>query len=264
MRLFLFSLGILGLPAAAFADEQGGFGRVVTLSGRVFAVAGESTRQLEPGVRLSRGDIVRTEDHSHVQLLLADKTVMSIGPRAEVALEKLEPGARPTLGVKLVVGRLWARIQRALGGDTAFSVTTSNAVAGVRGTSFVVETKGEDTTVTVERGVVNVQNGGGTGDDAGENMQATVHGGEPPVFTPVSQETVATQLQDFSIVRGLDQEGASERIGALQDGLAAAAASVVTPPAAATTTGVPTPPLDLDPQQTLREATIRGRIEIVP
>src|SRR5262249_51456057 len=45
---------------------------------------------------------------------------------------------RESVSVGLSLGRLWAKVAKAAGGEQNFEVATKNGVAGVRGTSFAV------------------------------------------------------------------------------------------------------------------------------
>jgi hypothetical protein len=262
MTTRLLVIALTFVPAVAFAQAgSDDFGRIVTLQGAAIARLGTTERSLTPGATVSRGEVLKTEARSQVQLLLADKTVMSIGPGAEVLLATLDrANERPKISVKLVVGRLWARIQQAMGTEAAFSVQTANAVAGVRGTSLVVESQGEDTRVIVDRGQVDVRNNDGMGDTTGGNTQALIHGTDAPQFTPIDDNGVQNWLGGFVTVRELDPHDAGLRLDTLRDIVreggpsTAGAAPEAIPP--------PVPPIEIDPAQTARDATIRGRIEI--
>ena len=60
-------------------------------------------------------------------------------------------------GVVLFFGRIWSKVSRASGKDDAFSVTSANAVAGVRGTEFEVGVADDGSArVIVQEGAVAV------------------------------------------------------------------------------------------------------------
>ena len=101
---------------------------------------------------------VITAASSSAKLRFASGSVVRLGANTEVVLGKLKhnvPVARRKESLKLKVGRVWAKVTSLFGDDSEFDVTTSNAVCGVRGTTFVVETTPQqvDRVVVVEGAV---------------------------------------------------------------------------------------------------------------
>jgi hypothetical protein len=75
------------------------------------------------------------------------------------------------VAARLLVGDMWAKVAKAVGGESRFEVQTANAVAGVRGTTFRVDAR-EDRSVVVKvyAGTVAVAGGG--------PIPRPAHGGE--------------------------------------------------------------------------------------
>jgi hypothetical protein len=123
-------------PAAAQA-------RVSLLEGTAQVKRGSGIpRDFHQGSTVRQGDEVETGDDSRLELKLPEGCALRIGPRARflLALARFDRGpARRQLSLKLISGKLWAKVTAAAGGDQRFQVETENAVASVRGATFRVD-----------------------------------------------------------------------------------------------------------------------------
>jgi ferric-dicitrate binding protein FerR (iron transport regulator) len=110
------------------------------------AVAG---RRVSRGHALAPGDhiVVNTKGMAVVRLPSVDATLRAF-PGTELVMESNDASS-----VRLVRGKVWTQIAR-LPAGRAFQIRTRDAVALVRGTSFVVEQKEEATDVRVLGGAV--------------------------------------------------------------------------------------------------------------
>lgn len=90
---------------------------------------------LHPGEPVRIGDVVSTDRESKVKLLLADDSVLSIGPGTQIAIDELTLGPEQRRGrLSVLVGRFKLAIAAWLTGPSDYEVRTPTAVAGVRGT----------------------------------------------------------------------------------------------------------------------------------
>lgn len=130
-----------GTPSAAAAPPQE--------AGVVTAVAGPvtvtrpfaSTHLLKVRDGVYWGDVVEAPQDATAQLLLAQKTTVTVRElsRLELRQEALATGVRYV--VELLAGKIRMSVDRALmGAGEQVQVRSRNAVASVRGTDFVVET----------------------------------------------------------------------------------------------------------------------------
>jgi hypothetical protein len=151
-------LAVVALSASARVRAAGvDMGAAVIVVGEASLTTGEQRTPLAIGRRVSSGDVVRTGAKGRVQLLLADSSLVNVGPASELRLSTLRAGTGTGGGVsiKLVVGKIWARVSHLLGTSPDFAVDSGNAVAGVRGTSFFTGVDAEGTSeTTVIRGKV--------------------------------------------------------------------------------------------------------------
>jgi hypothetical protein len=109
----------------------------INVTGTAGIDAGQGKSILNRFDRIPEGATVFTMAKSYVQIRLASGSQLRLGPETTVKLTSLEhatPRAKRKEGVKLMVGRLWARVTTLFGNDSKFEVETDNAVAGVRGT----------------------------------------------------------------------------------------------------------------------------------
>jgi hypothetical protein len=102
--------------------------------------AGAET-DLAQGGAVEAGDQVATGKASRLELVLADKSVVRVGPSSKITVKEASFAAdgQKKFSAKLVLGKLWAKVSSTLGGESHFDVETDNAVAGVRGTTFRVD-----------------------------------------------------------------------------------------------------------------------------
>ncbi|MBI3784280.1 MAG: FecR domain-containing protein [Deltaproteobacteria bacterium] len=90
---------------------------------------------LQRGAAIQVGDTIETNEASKVKLLLADDSVLAIGPRSRVTLEAfdLDTSSRKAR-LRVLAGRFKLAVSKFFGGPTDYEVATPTAVAGVRGT----------------------------------------------------------------------------------------------------------------------------------
>ena len=134
-------------------------GEAKAVSGKVVVVAegGKSAEDLALGRKLFAGDEVRVAQGGQATILLTDGGLLKLAGETNIEIgdRRLQPEETPF--VILLLGRLWAKAEHALGGGSSFEVHTSAAVAGVRGTMFSVGVGADGTTRTVvEEGKVSL------------------------------------------------------------------------------------------------------------
>ncbi len=102
------------------------------------------------GAVLPEGTRIKTSERSSVVLSFADMTTFVMKPETEIMLSKPEAGPGP---FKLLVGNLWVNWTHMI--KTGYlPFEGSQAVAGIKGTTFVLEDDGTETTLKVIEGTV--------------------------------------------------------------------------------------------------------------
>jgi hypothetical protein len=125
-------LGVLALacvsPTIIFALS----GQVLYTEGDVTLRSGSQARDASIGDSLGPGDVVITGAHSLAVLDVGNSTTLKLRENTTLSLDSIGEQT----AVTLTAGGVFTTIVRKLSGN--FSVRTSSAVAGVRGTEFFV------------------------------------------------------------------------------------------------------------------------------
>ncbi len=151
----LAGLAVLG---AAFPALAAPAALVTYISGQAARVRDGQSEALHTHSELQEGDKITTAKGGRLELTLADKSVLRMDGGSELTLKAASfEGDDKKLTAKLGLGKLWAKVNSVLGGQSHFDVETQNAVAGVRGTTFRVDAKHDDSAlVRVYAGAVAV------------------------------------------------------------------------------------------------------------
>ncbi|HET7826554.1 MAG TPA: FecR family protein [Anaeromyxobacter sp.] len=154
-------VALLAAPAPAAVARPAG--SVTFVSGEATRSAAWRTERLAPGTPVFAGDALETRRRTRLEVRLADESVLRLGPLSRAVVEEAAFGSTPEdrkVSAKLVVGKIWANVAKAVGGEARFEVQTDNAVAGVRGTTFRVDAaKDRSVVVKVYSGTVAVAGG---------------------------------------------------------------------------------------------------------
>jgi len=130
---------VLGSPGRALAAPAA---LVTYISGQASRVRDGKTEALHTHSELQEGDQVVTAKGARLELTLADKSVLRLDGGSELTLKAADfEGDDKKLTAKLGFGKIWAKVNSILGGQSHFDVETRNAVAGVRGTTFRVDAR---------------------------------------------------------------------------------------------------------------------------
>lgn len=118
--------------------------------------ADQTEEKAHLGALLKSGDNVVTGDNGKVDIQFADGSSIRISPKSAIDFAKLSQDNSGTTDtqIALVSGKVFAKVNKAKKEDN-FTVVTPTAIAGVRGTSFIVEAaEGKPAKVKVVEGAV--------------------------------------------------------------------------------------------------------------
>ncbi|MCT8332789.1 lipoprotein LipL45 [Leptospira sp. 85282-16] len=118
--------------------------------------ADQTEEKAQLGALLKSGDNVVTGDNGKVDIQFADGSSIRISPKSAIDFAKLSQDSSGTTDtqIALVSGKVFAKVNKAKKEDN-FTVVTPTAIAGVRGTSFIVEAaEGKPAKVKVVEGAV--------------------------------------------------------------------------------------------------------------
>lgn len=250
---------LAAVPAGVDAETVAG--AVVLGTARVERAQAQAP--LGPGDDVLQGDQIRTEAGRRVRILLTDKSVLDIGPETTFMIRQAEgTSSRRLIDLRVIVGRLWARVSRAFGAGSRFRVESENAVAGVRGTSFVFVTDDEGrTTVSVLTGQVSVRDRTGTTVLLNRLQQSAFH---PTGAQGVRAITVAQGASLAGTLRtrsALNPDGATTRLNRFAATPPGSSAAESRQPETRPAQDL-IPPLLQDPGISRGNAKVRGTIDV--
>jgi maltose-binding protein MalE len=129
-------------------------GIVIYVSGGVQVSRDGAWIDVEPGDTVGAGAILRTDADGSCELQFGDTVSVRVEPDTQFRCDSVAVGARASVGGQLTAGAIIAKVKKLASSD--LQVRTPSAIAGVRGTEFMVRVSGTITTVTVRDGTVTV------------------------------------------------------------------------------------------------------------
>lgn len=150
----LFSLFPLYSQSKAYAV-------ITSLKGNVF-VKREKNEIFIPAklnMILYEGDRLWVRENSFAILTFSDRSILRIFPNSQVDIVKLlkDKGKESSI-FRLLIGKLWMTVERMLNIGERIEIQTSMVVAGIRGTSWVVEVKEDGRTIiSILEGIVTIK-----------------------------------------------------------------------------------------------------------
>jgi hypothetical protein len=158
--LILCGLSILLFNGATLAADP--IGKVVAAIGAPSASGPGGTRKLAANAAVFENDKITVGGTGNAQIVLNDGTKLVVGPSSTLLLDKFvmrgSSGAADSVGVKALRGTF--RFITGKSKKSAYSIATSNATIGIRGTGFDFWTR-NNTGVLVMIGSVNLNNNHG-------------------------------------------------------------------------------------------------------
>lgn len=169
LPLLVLALTMLAAPplgaeeaAPAAADGPAPSGHVTAANGPVRVLHAGKVEFETLGVKdpVFVGDRVKTLGGGRVRILLIDDSLVTLGENSELKIQKVEvSGAKRKTLLSVITGKVRAVVSKFFKDvDSSFQVEGSTAVAGVRGTDFIVIAPDKDhTEVVVLEGEVDVR-----------------------------------------------------------------------------------------------------------
>ena len=156
ISLLLSSPSVLLAQAAPHSPTEEIVGTVISVQGTAFLAtrSGMEPFKLIRGTRLYVLNQIKTEKNTKVRILLGQKSILDIGSSTAITLQG-SSAKQEGPAVNLKLGRIWAKVIKALTPTPNFRIITQHAVVGIRGTEFFVDyDKSDKTQVTVVDGAV--------------------------------------------------------------------------------------------------------------
>jgi len=216
LLLVMFSGAALAAPAGSFTRVEG--------SVDILRATESAAVQARAGDAVSMGDAIRTKRNGKAEVQFQDGTVIQLAPETRITIDEYSfgaTGARERGFLSLLRGKLRAVVSKFKGTvvpasktDSGFSVKTPTAIAGVRGTDFIVY---------YERGISGIIFLEGVGFaynpsqpdrvviiKGGQAAFVTGSGDPPTDAQDVSGSFVAPHLKDTTVALTSSEGGAAE------------------------------------------------------
>jgi ferric-dicitrate binding protein FerR (iron transport regulator) len=126
-------------------EVKNGQAEVTFLEGRATLI--KKGVSLAQGDLLSPGDRVKTDRDSRIEVKLPEGSFIRFGEQTTFELISVSFDQEKTfrdIKVKMVLGKIWAKVSKLFGGWGRFEVSTKTAVSGVRGTVYRVNVEPDD------------------------------------------------------------------------------------------------------------------------
>ncbi len=147
MKMFLILLVLMAAGPALGDDRPAG--HVALRMGDAWIERMGERMEVSAGTPVFQADLMVTGRRGRLKVLFTDDALVSLGSNSRVLVTRhlFDPdSASRATRLELLAGKLRALVQKMVAGSQAdFQVKTSNAVAGVRGTEFILEMEGGQT-----------------------------------------------------------------------------------------------------------------------
>jgi tetratricopeptide (TPR) repeat protein len=121
---------------------------------------------------LLSGDILRTNEIGQLAIVFSDRTQIRLGRNTSMVVKQITNETSSDTVLQLQSGTIWARAER---GGPGVQVQTAAAAAAIRGTDWTMTVSGNNTSLTVLEGVVQLANPQGSVEvRQGEGAAATL------------------------------------------------------------------------------------------
>jgi hypothetical protein len=140
LRKLLPAFAALAAMSAGPVDAAVPIGSTKVVVRTVTGTLGESVRTLVVQDRVSQDEIIATKADSASQIVFEDSTTLTLGPNAQVTLDKFVYDPNPSKGqFFLTVSQGIMRFITGTLDHSAYSIKTPNGTIGVRGTNIYLK-----------------------------------------------------------------------------------------------------------------------------
>lgn len=145
-KLFILSIMIATLLPCYGMCQESSIGKIKTIKGDVSAIRSDRTIALNLGDLLYQNDAIRTGVKSSVGIIFEDNTILSLGPKSEIVIDKYV--FAPEKGTLAMIASMFKGTATYLSGiigrqsPESVKFQTPDATIGIRGTKFLIEVDG--------------------------------------------------------------------------------------------------------------------------
>ena len=156
-------LACAALCPRADASEEKEVGRITRITGEVILNREGETASLWPKLTdpIYLHDAIETGEGAFVQIFFDNNSMLELAPGSRIKIDEYFAGERAAEGtsrIHLFFGKIRTILQKLYLERQEFEITTTNAIAGAMGTSFIMDYAPPETRVYVLDGIVEVRN----------------------------------------------------------------------------------------------------------
>lgn len=202
IRKIIFIMLCMLVPAMAFAQS---IGNVVSVAGNAAITRQGKVFIPSTGSDIYSSDTITTDSTGRIRVLFIDNSVINIGPGSSINMERYESSLlKRQVLLSMLKGKARFLISKVSGIFNSYDIRTVTAIIGIRGTDFIIDIPGEDSTkLYVIDGSVNLGNAQQpttTTILVNAGMWSIVIGGNPPSQPAgYSNQEIQQLLQDTSV-----------------------------------------------------------------
>jgi hypothetical protein len=198
-------------------DASGSKALVVFKKGNTFLVRDNKKSEIQPNTIIQENDVIKTENDSYVNLQLSNGVIVRIGANSQVTLNQvLRKDNQEEYNLQLSQGEVLSKVEKDKKKQIKLDIQSPTAIASVRGTEFLVESKSNSTTIAVNEGKVEVSSIDGSQKqtiEAGEKIVATFNEQKKSIMDTYEkqkfkmiQELEKTKKQNFeNVLKQIEQ-----------------------------------------------------------
>ena len=163
--LFLAAVPILLSYSPLRAQTSTGSAVLTAVSGKVTVVRGKKTVALHRDAKVHEGETLTTAPGANATVKFFDGSELQVRSSTKVTLSQVQKNGATdkVLRFKLLLGKLFASVQKLSSSRSSFEIEAGGVVCGVRGTQYEVDFNGKDKVdLFVKEGNVWAQAGGST------------------------------------------------------------------------------------------------------
>jgi len=157
---FIFLLSLV-ITVSLSSRSKKASGKILKVDGKyAFIKYGTKWKRLKTNYNIYNGSEIKTGKKTRIIIKFSDNSELRIAQKSKIKIEKafVKSPEERSISTLLIIGKLWAKVSKSKNKNKNFTIKTTNATAGVRGTSFSVSFNDDKSSViSLYTGIVDVE-----------------------------------------------------------------------------------------------------------
>ena len=135
----LIALGLILIGSISIHADSQTLAIATFVKGKVYYRRKNTRKRVKLHNIFHMKDVIYTSKRSRVSIQIGPSSIVQLAPKSKITLGKiLEAKAKRDIFLKLGRGQVYAKVTKKLRKNSSFKVATPTAIAGIRGTQFMV------------------------------------------------------------------------------------------------------------------------------